>query len=207
MAYLILVRHGQSEWNVTGQWTGLTDVNLTEEGVKEAQKAAEALKGMQIHKAHTSKLKRAHQTLDEIKKALDLSDIEVNQHEALNERNYGNYTGKNKWEVKEQLGEEAFLKLRRSWDHPVPGGESLKDVYTRVAPHFDTVILEDLKAGKNVIVAAHGNSLRALVKHLEDISEDDIPGVEIGTGEVYVYEINEDGKVLSKEIRLSGSAA
>jgi 2,3-bisphosphoglycerate-dependent phosphoglycerate mutase len=206
LAYLILVRHGQSAWNVLGQWTGLTDVELTDEGKKEAQKAAETLRGIDIHKAHTSKLKRAHQTLEEIKNALDLSNIPVTQHEALNERDYGEYTSKNKWEVKEKIGDEEFLKLRRSWDYPVPGGESLKDVHSRVVPYYEAEILKDLKAGHNVIVTAHGNSLRALIKHLENIADEEISNLELGTGEVYLYEINESGKVISKEIKTTGKA-
>ena len=206
MAYLVLVRHGQSEWNALGLWTGLTDIELTEEGRNEARKAAELLKDMKFHKAHTSNLKRAQQTLEEITKALELSDIPVSKHGALNERDYGELTGKNKWEIKEKHGEEQFMKWRRSWDHPVPGGETLKDVHRRVVPYFEDNILMDLKDGKNVIVAAHGNSLRALIKHLENIADNEIPNLELGTGEIYVYEIDENGKVLSKEIRSKNEA-
>ncbi len=207
MAYLVLVRHGQSEWNALGLWTGQTDVALSEQGNREAKKAAEHLRDIPLHKAHTSKLTRAQQTLHEIKQALGHTELDTAQHEALNERHYGDYTGKNKWEIAEQLGEEAFTKLRRTWDHPVPGGETLKDVHSRVLPYFEEHIIHDLKAGKNVIVAAHGNSLRALMKHLEETADDKVHELEIGTGEVLVYEISEDGTVVSKEIRTTGSKA
>lgn len=203
MAYLVLVRHGQSEWNLLGQWTGLTDVALTDEGRAEARKAGTMLEDIDLHKAYTSKLQRAKHTLDEIVDHLDRHDLERTEHEALNERDYGDLTGKNKWQVKEEHGEEKFMQWRRSWDHPVPGGETLKDVSDRVVPYYQQHILEDLKAGKNVIVAAHGNSLRALMKHLEEVADDQAHAVEIGTGEVMVYEIDDDGKLVKKEIRVT----
>lgn len=207
MAYLVLVRHGQSEWNALGLWTGQQDVALSEQGKQEARKAAEHLRDITLHKAHTSKLSRAKQTLHEIKEALEHTELETTEHAALNERHYGDYTGKNKWDIAEQLGEEEFHKLRRNWDHPVPAGETLKDVHGRVLPYFEEHIIEDLKAGKNVIVAAHGNSLRALMKHLEDAADDKVHELEIGTGEVLVYEISEDGTVIRKEIRTTGGKA
>jgi len=207
MAYLVLVRHGQSEWNALGLWTGQRDVELTEQGRKEARQAVEHLKDITLHKAHTSKLTRAKQTLEEIKSALGHTELETIEHEALNERDYGEFTAKNKWEIAEQLGEEEFTKLRRNWDHPVPGGETLKDVHGRVLPYYEQQILKDLREGKNVIVAAHGNSLRALMKHLEDYAEDKVHELEIGTGEVLVYEISENGEVISKEIRAKGGKA
>jgi 2,3-bisphosphoglycerate-dependent phosphoglycerate mutase len=203
MAYLVLVRHGQSEWNLLGQWTGLTDVSLTDDGRDEARRAGRTLEDIDLHRAYTSKLKRAKHTLDEIVEHLDRKDIERSEHEELNERDYGDLTGKNKWQVKEEYGEEKFMKWRRSWDHPVPGGETLKDVSERVLPFYEKHILEDLKGGKNVIVAAHGNSLRALIKHLDEIADDDAHTVEIMTGEVLVYEISEDGSLLKKEVRLT----
>lgn len=203
MAYLVLVRHGQSEWNLLGQWTGLTDVALTGEGREEARKAGTMLEDIDLHKAYTSKLQRAKHTLDEIVNHLDRHDLERTEHEALNERDYGDLTGKNKWQVKEEHGEEKFMQWRRSWDHPVPGGETLKDVSDRVVPYYEQHILEDLKAGKNVIVAAHGNSLRALMKHLEEVADDQAHTVEIGTGEVLVYEIDDDGTLIKKEVRVT----
>ena len=201
MGYLVLVRHGESEWNALGLWTGWRDISLTDEGREEARRAAEAVRDVPFDVAYTSKLVRAHQTLDEIKQTLGLPDLPTIEDAALNERDYGDLTAKNKWDVQKEYGEEQFLKWRRSWDYPVPGGETLKDVYARVGPYYDLRILPDLRAGKNVIVAAHGNSLRALVKHLENIPEDEIPSLEIGTGEVYLYEVDPSGKLVSKEIR------
>lgn len=207
MAYLVLVRHGQSEWNALGLWTGQEDVALSEQGVAEARKAAEYLEDIELHKAHTSRHSRAQHTLREVLEALHKVELEIIEHEALNERHYGDYQAKNKWDIKEQIGEEEFNKLRRNWDHPVPNGETLKDVSERVLPYYEKHILEDLKAGKNVIVSAHGNSLRALMKHLDQVSDDKAHEVEIGTGGVHVYEINENGTVISKEIRTNGGKA
>lgn len=207
MAYLILVRHGQSEWNALGLWTGQRDVGLTDQGKEEARRAAQHLEDIRLHKAYTSKLTRAKQTLHEIKEALQHTELETEEHEALNERDYGDFTAKNKWEIAESLGEEEFTKLRRSWDHPVPGGETLKDVHARVLPYYEERILADLKDGKNVIVAAHGNSLRALMKHLDNMADDEVHKVEIGTGELVMYEISDDGKVVSKQVRATGGKA
>lgn len=200
MAYLVLVRHGQSEWNLLGQWTGLTDVSLTDQGRKEAQEAGKLLEDIDLHRAYSSKLQRAKHTLDEIVTHLNKKDIERSEHEELNERDYGELTGKNKWQVKEEHGEEQFTKWRRSWDFPVPGGETLKDVSGRVLPFYESHILEDLRSGKNVIVAAHGNSLRALMKHLEEVADDKSHEVEIKTGEIHMYEIDDTGKIVGKTI-------
>lgn len=203
MAYLVLVRHGQSEWNLLGQWTGLTDVELTADGREEAKRAARTLEDIDLHRAYTSKLKRAQHTLDEIVGHLNKKAIDRTEHAELNERDYGDLTGKNKWQVKEEYGEEKFMAWRRSWDHPVPGGETLKDVSERVLPFYKKHILEDLKGGKNVIVAAHGNSLRALIKYLDGVADDEAHKVEIMTGEVLVYEIDDKGNMLKKEVRLT----
>jgi 2,3-bisphosphoglycerate-dependent phosphoglycerate mutase len=129
------------------------------------------------------------------------------QTAALNERNYGVYTGKNKWEVKEEVGEEEFQNIRRGWEHPIPEGETMKKVYERVVPFYEKEVLPLLKEGKNVILAAHGNSLRALVKYLENLSIDDLMALEFGIGEAYVYDIDETGKVVKKEIRAKNPLA
>jgi len=207
MAYLVLVRHGQSEWNALGLWTGQEDISLTEQGKAEARKAAEHLRSITLHKAHTSSLSRTQQTLHEIKSALQHTDLETVSHKALDERHYGDYQAKNKWEIKEQVGDGEFLKLRRNWDHPVPNGETLKDVHARVLPYYEEHILDDLKAGKNIIVAAHGNSLRALMKHLDEIDDSNVHELEIGTGEVVIYEISEDGSVIEKSVLNEGGKA
>ncbi len=200
MAHLVLVRHGESEWNAKGLWTGWTDVNLSENGREEAHKAGELLKDINFDIAYTSDLKRAQQTLDGIQEVLGTQLIPTHTKD-LNERSYGDYTGKNKWEIKEQMGEEEFQRIRRSWDYPPPNGESLKMVYERVIPYYEAEILPKLKEGKNIIIAAHGNSLRALIKYLDNISDEDIPTLEMATGSMYVYQIDETGKILNKEIR------
>lgn len=201
MAYLALVRHGESEWNAKGLWTGWTDVNLSSKGREEARAAGELIKDIHFDLAYTSLLSRAKQTLDQIKFVTDRDDLPTTENKALNERDYGEMTGKNKWEIKEQVGEEEFLRLRRSWDYPPPGGESLKMVFERVLPYYQNEILPKLKEGKNILIAAHGNSLRALIKELEQIPDDEIPHLELATGEVYIYQLNSEGQVTQKEIR------
>jgi 2,3-bisphosphoglycerate-dependent phosphoglycerate mutase len=201
MAYLALVRHGQSEWNQLGLWTGLTDVTLNDIGREEAARAAAGIGDVRFDVAFTSTLQRAQETLDVILTKLGQKDVPIIRDAALNERNYGDLTGKNKWAIREEFGEEQFLKWRRSWDYPIPNGESLKDVYERVVPYYTTHILPELAAGKNVIVVAHGNSLRALVKYLEAISDEMISALEIGTAEVYLYDVAPDGKIVDKQIR------
>lgn len=202
-SFLVLVRHGESEWNAKGLWTGLTDVHLTEKGKKEAREAAELLRDIPFHVAFTSLLVRTHETLDVIAKTLQVVDIPVVHHSALNERHYGIHTGKNKWEVKKAVGDAEFIKIRRSWDYPTPGGESLKDVFTRVVPYYQSEIYTQIAAGKNVLIVAHGNSLRALVKHLENIPDNKIADLEIATGDVLVYRMNAGGSVIKKERRVT----
>lgn len=201
MAYLILVRHGKSEWNVLGKWTGWTDISLNTEGITEAYKAAEELKDIRIDEAFTSKLKRAQETLQIILKDLHDENIPVTQDAALNEKNYGELTGKNKRKIKEEYGDEKFMEWRRSWDVVVPGGESLQMVYERVVPYYTEHILPLLKKDRNVIVSSHGNTLRALVKYLDVIPDSGISNLEIATGEIYLYTIDENGNVVKKEIR------
>lgn len=200
MAYLALIRHGESEWNARGLWTGITDVGLTQKGREEARSAAENLKEIKFDVSFVSSLIRAKQTFEEMKPILNINNIEVIEDKALNERDYGIYTGQNKWQVQKEVGDEKFLKIRRGWDEPIPNGESLKDVYERVVPYYHNHVLQKLKEGKNVLVSAHGNSLRALVKYLENIPDQDIPYLEIPTGQLYLYQINNEGKITSKEI-------
>lgn len=201
MTYLILVRHAKSEWNSLGLWTGLTDVSLSEEGKAEARQTAQHLQNIPIHKTLSSNLKRTVETLDLIKEELKLHHLPTERHEALNERNYGIYTGKNKWQIKAEVGEEVFKKMRRGWDHPMPEGETLKDVHTRVVPFYKEKIHPELQNGSNILVVAHGNSLRALVKHLENLTEEEVSDLEIGIAEAYVYSIDKDGRIIEKEIR------
>jgi 2,3-bisphosphoglycerate-dependent phosphoglycerate mutase len=200
MSYLVLVRHGESEWNAKGLWTGWRDIPLTQKGREEAEHAGNHIKDIHFDYAYTSALIRAQQTLDEILKVIGQTPP-IEKDKALNERNYGDYTEKNKWDLQKELGEYEFQKIRRSWDYPPPNGESLKMVYERSVPYFQQEIEPKLKDGKNILVSAHGNSLRALVKFLENISDESISDLEIGTGEAYVYQIDEKGKIVNKEIR------
>lgn len=200
MANLILVRHGESEWNAKGLWTGLTDIGLSEKGKEESRLAGEKLKGLSIDIAYTSPLLRAKQTLDEIRSVLGI-DVPTFRDKALNERDYGIYTEKNKWEIQKEVGEEKFKQLRRGWDSPISKGETLKDVYSRVVPYYQAEILPKLKSGENILIVAHGNSLRALVKYLENLSDTDVENLEIATGEIYIYSLNDQDAILSKEIR------
>jgi 2,3-bisphosphoglycerate-dependent phosphoglycerate mutase len=201
MAKLFLVRHGKSEWNKLGLWTGWTDVDLAEEGHEEARRAGQALKDEEIHVVHTSALKRTHQTFEKIKEVSGKQHLTHVPHEALNERHYGIHTGKNKWQVKEEVGEEEFQKIRRGWDTPIPEGETLKDVHARVVPHYEQNIKKDLLEGKNVLIVAHGNSLRALIKHLEKLDDMQISDVELGTGEVLAYHFDDKGEIILKETK------
>lgn len=201
MAKLVLVRHGESEWNALSLWTGWTDVDLSDKGREEAKKAGDSIKDIKFDYAFTSDLKRAKHTLDGILEVLQQKDLPITVASEFKERSYGDLTGKNKWKIKEEYGDEQFKKWRRSWDFPVPNGESLKDVFNRAVPYYNSNILPLIKEEKNVLIAAHGNSLRALIKQLENISDDEISSVEFGTGTVYVYDMDKEGKILNREIR------
>ena len=207
MAYVVLVRHGQSEYNAKGWWTGWDNPSLTDLGKEEAKQAGERLKDIKFNEAYVSALTRAQQTLTIILQTIGQPTIPITINAALNERNYGDFTKKNKWDIQKELGDETFQKIRRSWDYPLPNGETLKDVYEREVPYFEKDILPKIKNGENIIIASSGNSLRALVKYLENVSESDIPMLEIATGEVYVYQLDENGKVVNKEIRKANTPA
>lgn len=201
MAYLALVRHGTSEYNAKGLWAGWENPELTEEGKEDAKKAGEQLKNIHFDEAYCSDLIRHKQTLHIILDTIKQKHVSINESNALKERNYGDYNGKNKWEVKKLLGENEFLKLRRGWDYPIPNGESLKQVYEREVPYLETKIIPEIKSGKNVLIVGSGNNLRAVVKYIEDLPEKEIADVSISPGEIYLYEINEAGEVTHKEIR------
>ncbi len=201
MTHLVLIRHGESQWNSKGIWTGLIDIPLDDRGKQEAHKAALVIPHIKFDKAYTSVLKRAVETLEIIKSTLNFSSLPTLQSPSLNERDYGDYTGKNKWELEKLFGQEKFENIRRGWDTPIPHGETLKDVYNRVVPYFKTHIEPELKNGKNIIICAHGNSLRALIKYLEKISDEGIEKTEINTAEVYVYDMDKEGHITSKQIR------
>lgn len=197
---LVISRHTESEWNVLGKWTGLTDVNLTEKGHTEAKKVGELLKGIRFDVVYTSEQKRTHQTLAGILEGGEHTpDVLHIKSAQVNERDYGALTGKNKWEVKEEIGDDAFHGIRRGWDYPVPEGETLKDVHGRVVPFFDAEILPRLRKGENVLLVAHGNSIRALIKHLESIHETQMADVEMGFGELLFYHFDAMGSLNKKD--------
>ena len=198
--YLILVRHGQSEWNAKNLFTGWKDPGLTDEGMKEALVAGSTIKSENIlfDEMFTSKLVRAQITGKIILEAINQSDISINQNIALNERNYGSLAGLNKDDARKKWGEEQVHIWRRSFDIPPPDGESLKNTSERVLPYFNREILPKVVNGSNILIAAHGNSLRSLIMQLDDISEVDIVNLEIPTGAPIKYVFNEDGSILEK---------
>ena len=187
---LVLVRHGQSEWNKLNLFTGWKDPNLTQQGIAEASQAGEKLKDMSIKfdLMYTSVLQRAQLTGTIILEKLDQLNIPIEKNVNLNERDYGDLTGMNKDQARTEFGEEQVHIWRRSYDVPPPGGESLKNTYDRVVPYFKEKVLAQLESGKNILIAAHGNSLRSLVKYIENISEENILKFEIATGEPLFYE-------------------
>lgn len=189
MAKLILLRHLESQWNKENRFTGWTDVPLSQEGIASAKEVALKLSGFQIDKVYTSPLTRNMETVYLVLKNLDEKDLPVVINKALNERNYGRLQGLNKSEVKKQYGEEQVKLWRRGWDNAPPEGESLKDVYNRAVPLYEEQIKNDLKAGMNVLVVASHNSLRALVKHIENIPDEQIIDLEIPTGSLKEYDI------------------
>ena len=199
--YLILVRHGQSEWNAKNLFTGWKDPGLTQKGIEEAKKAGYQLNklGLKFDIMHTSALMRAQLTGQIILDELEQGNLETIENQALNERDYGELTGLNKDEARENFGVDQVQIWRRSYDIPPPGGESLKDTYNRVIPYFESEILPLMK-DKNVLISAHGNSLRALVKYLDSISEEDIIKLEIATGEPIFYKFT-DGKFIKESHR------
>lgn len=193
---LILVRHGQSQWNLENRFTGWRNPDITEKGKEEAREAGKSLKDEKIDVAFTSVLKRAIHTLDLIMEESGHTDLPITKNKALNERDYGDLSGLNKAELAEKVGAEQVHIWRRSYDVAPPGGESLKDTCERVIPYFEKHIIPEIKQGKNVIVVAHGNSLRALVMHLENLSPEEILKREIATGDPLTYEVDEDAKVV-----------
>ena len=197
---LVLVRHGQSDWNLKNLFTGWRDVGLTEKGVAEARAAGKKLKAQGLHfdVAFTSVLSRAQRTLDLVLEEMGETNITVFKDQALNERDYGDLSGLNKDDARKKWGEEQVHVWRRSYDVAPPGGESLKDTAARVLPYYIQEILPRVLRGDNVIVVAHGNSLRALVMVLERLSPKEIVGREIATGVPLIYRLNADSTVAQK---------
>ncbi len=224
MGKLIIARHHESEWNKLGKWTGNHDSHLTDYGFEKSGDMGMLIKDVRIDCAFASMEVRAIETLscilnvcgesgtvsqEEAGKATATSvagrPVPTEHSAALNERDYGDYTGKNKWDMQKLLGDEVFEKLRRGWDYPVPHGETLKMVYERAVPFFLDNILPLLREGKNVLVVAHGNSLRAITKYIENISDEGIEHVEIPFGALTIYDLDTAGHMLHKEVRQTES--
>lgn len=194
---LILVRHGESEWNLKNLFTGWRDPDLTGKGVEEAIATGRKLKaaGIVPDLFYTSALRRAQRSLDLILNELGIVNVTITRSQALNERDYGELSGLNKDDARKKWGEEQVLIWRRSYDVPPPGGESLKDTAARTLPYYEAEILPKLKEGKTALVAAHGNSLRAMVMAIEGLTPEQILKRELATGEPVVYRIGPDGKL------------
>ena len=223
MGVLILVRHGESIWNLENRFTGWVDISLSKKGIQEAKKAGKLLSNYNFDIAFTSRLFRAQHTLFYIldinkqcnkylmihdrkiynrftKRKEDKDLLYIYYSEALNERNYGDLQGLNKEETRQKFSSEQVYKWRRSFDIAPPKGESLKDTMKRTLPYFKSKIFTEIKKGNTVLIAAHGNSLRAIVKFVENISDESIPHLELETGVPYVYEFDKEGKLKSKKI-------
>jgi len=198
MPNLILLRHGQSVWNLENRFTGWVDVDLSPKGEEEARHAGELLRGMQIDYLFTSVLKRAMRTADIALGIAGKTDIPTTRDQALNERHYGDLQGLNKDDIGKQYGEAQLKIWRRSYDVPPPNGESLKDTQERSVPYFQAHIEPKLREGNNVLVAAHGNSLRSIVMYLENLTKEQVLELNIPTGNPLFYELDDNLKILSK---------
>lgn len=198
---LLLARHQESEWNKLGKWTGRRDRHLTDYGFEKSNEMGNLIKDIPIDFAFASMQVRAVETLSCILSTNNEDEIPAEHNVALDERDYGDYTGKNKWEMEKLLGEEEFKKLRRGWDYPIPHGETLKMVYERTVTYYTETILPKVKEGKNVLVVAHGNSLRSIVKYIESISDEAIVDLEVPFGAFLIYDVDENGRIIHKTVR------
>jgi len=196
---LVLIRHGQSLWNLENRFTGWTDVPLTEAGRNEARGAAKKIAHMRFDVAYTSALSRAQETLRIILETNGI-DLPVIRDQALNERHYGDLQGLNKAQTAEKYGKEQVHLWRRSYDVPPPGGEALKNTAERTLPFFERCIMGDLREGKDVLVVAHGNSNRSIAMQLENLSAEEVVALELATGVPRVYEFDSAGRVLSMTV-------
>ncbi|HVN86965.1 MAG TPA: 2,3-bisphosphoglycerate-dependent phosphoglycerate mutase [Candidatus Binatia bacterium] len=200
MATLVLLRHGESQWNLENRFTGWVDVPLTDKGREEARQAAEKLRGIHFDRAYTSVLQRAIDTLAIVLDVIGQAGIPIERDQALNERHYGDLQGLNKAETAKKFGDEQVRLWRRSYDVAPPGGESLKDTAARTLPYFEGKIVPDLRVGKNVLVAAHGNSLRSIVMQLDHLSREQVLELNLATGVPLVYEFDSHMRLVSKRV-------
>lgn len=197
MSKLVLIRHGESQWNLENRFTGWVDVPLSPKGIEEAKAAGKKLAGFTFDRAFSSVLARANETLRIVLEAIGQTTIPIERDKALNERMYGELQGLNKAETAQKYGDEQVKIWRRSYDVRPPGGESLKDTAERVLPFYDSRIKPYLLKGNTILIAAHGNSLRALVMRLEQLTREQVLELNIPTGAPLLYELDNDGKVLA----------
>ena len=197
MKQLVLIRHGESQWNLENRFTGWVDVPLSPRGEEEARVAGKKLQAFRFNQAFTSVLTRAIKTLEIVLEEIGQSDLSFEKNQALNERMYGDLQGLNKAETVEEHGEEQVKLWRRSFDVRPPGGESLKDTANRVIPYYQEKIWPALSSGEFILVVAHGNSLRALVMYLNQLAKDEVLELNIPTGALLLFELSDNGTVLS----------
>ena len=198
MVQLVIFRHGQSVWNFENRFTGWADIGLTTQGIEEARESGEKLKPFKFDKGYASALKRTQESLLIALKVCGQENIPREYSEALNERNYGDLQGLNKLETAEKYGIDQVTEWRRGYDVTPPNGESLKDTVNRVVPYFEKVIMTDLKQHKNVIICTHGNTMRAILMYLENISPEEIVRLEFKTGEMILYNFDDNLKIQDK---------
>jgi 2,3-bisphosphoglycerate-dependent phosphoglycerate mutase len=205
MGKFIVVRHHESDWNHKGVWTGVRDRHLTEYGFTKSEEMGLLIKEFKIDHAFASMQVRSIETLSSMLETMEQYHVPTEHSSSLNERDYGDYTGKDKWEMEKVLGEDGWNAVRREWNCPVPNGETLQMVYARAVPFFIETVLPHLKKGENVLMASHGNAIRALMKYIENIPDDEVKHIEMLFGQVVVYELDGKGHIISKDIRKTES--
>lgn len=197
----IIIRHHESDWNHKGLWTGVRDRHLTEYGFCKSEEMGLLIKDIPIDYAFASMQVRTIETLSCILETTKQYHVSVEHCAALNERDYGDYTGKDKWEMEKMLGEDTWNAVRREWNCPVPNGETLEMVYNRTVPFFLERVLPHVQKGEHVLMVSHGNAIRTIMKYIEQISDTDIAHLEMLFGEAVIYELDEKGHMVSKEVR------
>jgi len=207
MGKLILARHHESEWNKKGIWTGSRDVHLTQHGFEKSCEMGKRIADVPIDYAFASMQVRSIETLSCMLEALQLHTVPTEHNAALNERDYGEYTGKNKHEMQKELGDALYNSVHRDWDCPIPGGETLKQVYERIVPYFLQTVLPLLATNKNVLIVSHGNALRALMIYIESIPEQEVSTLEMLFGAVIIYALDTEGHMVHKEVRKEEESA
>ena len=200
---LLVARHHESEWNKLGEWTGSRDVHLTPHGIHMSYEMGLQIKDFHIDQAICSMQCRSKETLDQMLDAMGQTGVPLMRSAAINERDYGDFTGKNKLAMKALMGEAEYNRMHREYSYPIPHGESLKMVYERVVPYYLDVIVPILRTGENVLVVSHGNTIRALMKYIESISDEQIKDIEMLFGSVLIYHVDDEGKLIDKNERFT----